>query len=153
HYTAGELLDGHGHGIDLFAPDAQAGIKSFVDNDCWSAQYPDLMKLGASANDVFDPRYVQVMGIASESGNCNGDPTCQKWLARLTADYPHLQGTARTVPLLVWYANNDTTITPDRAACTFDRLAADQANYTACYDSDPVGHSGVVGAKAEYVSD
>jgi pimeloyl-ACP methyl ester carboxylesterase len=154
HYTAGELLDGPGHGIDVFAPDAQAGIKSFVDNDCWSAQYPDLLKLGASANDVFDPKYVSSMALASQTGTCTpGDTTCAKWLPRLTADYPHLQGSARAIPLLVWYANDDTTITPDTAECIFERLTGDKANYTACYDSDPVGHAGILGAKSEYVAD
>jgi pimeloyl-ACP methyl ester carboxylesterase len=154
HYTAGELLDGPGHGVDVFAPDAQAGIKNFVDNECWNAEYPDLLKLGTSANDVFDPAYINSMALPSETGTCNaGDTTCAKWLPRLTADYPHLQGSARTIPLLVWYANNDTTITPDIAACIFERLTGDKANYTACYDSDPVGHAGVVAAKSEYVAD
>jgi pimeloyl-ACP methyl ester carboxylesterase len=154
HYTTAELLDGQGHGVDLFKPDAQAGIKSFVDNDCWAASWPDLYKLGNSANDVFDPTYVQSMGTAALAGSCQpGDTRCATWLARLTADYPHLTGTAVTTPLLVWYANNDQTITPDLAACTFDRLSADHANYNVCYDSDPIGHAGILGAHSGYVAD
>jgi pimeloyl-ACP methyl ester carboxylesterase len=154
HYTTAELLDGPGHGVDLFTPDAQAGIKSFVDDDCWAKSWPDLLKLGSSANDVFDPQYVQSMGTAALSGSCQaGDARCATWLARLTADYPHLQGSAVKVPLLVWYANNDRTITPDLAACTFDRLAADHANFDVCYASEPIGHAGLLGAKSEYVSD
>jgi pimeloyl-ACP methyl ester carboxylesterase len=154
HYTTGELLDGPGHGVDLFTPDAQAGVKNFVDNDCWAKGWPDLTKLGNSANDVFDPTYVQSMGTAALTGTCAaGDTRCATWLARLTADYPHLQGTAITTPLLVWYADNDQTITPDLAACTFDRLAADKANFNVCYASEPIGHAGLLGAKSEYVAD
>jgi pimeloyl-ACP methyl ester carboxylesterase len=154
HYTSGELLDGPGHGVDVFAKDKQAVVKQFVDHDCWSASYPLLEDAGASANDIFDPSYVSTMGAAAELGACPaGNTTCQKWLDRLTADYPHLTGGALKVPLLVWYANHDTTIPPDLAACMFERLSSDKTNLTACYDPNPVGHSGVVATQSQYVAD
>jgi predicted esterase len=156
HFTHGELLDGPGHGADLIQPAQQAVVKSFVNNDCWSASYPDLAAAGASANDFFLPSYVSSAAVAATplgGGNCNGDMTCETWLARMTADWPHLTGAAARVPILVFYANDDTTITPDGMQCVYDRLSADGANYRVCYETNPVGHSGVVSNDADYVAD
>ncbi len=55
--------------------------------------------------------------------------------------------------MLVLYANGDTTITPDLAACVFKRLHDDKTAAKVCYDPDPVGHAGIVSAKADYVAD
>ncbi|MDP9149282.1 MAG: alpha/beta fold hydrolase [Myxococcota bacterium] len=153
HYTHAELLDGPGHGVDLFAPDKQGAVRSFVENDCWSSSYPDLQALGNSANDFFLRSYTDAVSIAATpNASCNGDATCQKWIDRMTADWPHLQKAA-SVPLLVLYANGDTTITPDLAACVFKRLRDDQTAAKVCYDADPIGHAGIVSAKADYVAD
>jgi pimeloyl-ACP methyl ester carboxylesterase len=156
HYTHGELLDGPGHGVDLFQPSKQAVVKAFVDNDCWSAGYPELYDAGASANDFFLPSYVSAIGAAATplgNGNCQGNATCQTWIDRMTADWPHLTGSATQVPILVYYANGDGTLTPDTMQCVFNRLTGDQLNYQLCYDTDPVGHGGVIAANAGYVSD
>jgi pimeloyl-ACP methyl ester carboxylesterase len=156
HYTHGELLDGPGHGLDLFQPSKQAAVKSFVDNDCFSETYPDMMDAGTSANDFFTTSYAQAIALAATplgSGNCKGDATCQKWLDRMTADWPHLTGGAAKVPILVYYANDDTTITPDAMQCVLDRLTSDAVDYTFCYDPNPVGHAGVVSYDSNYVAD
>lgn len=153
HYTHSELLDGPGHGTDLFQASKQAGIKAFVNGDCWSADYPDLDQLGQSANDVFDSTYVGIMKTAALNDDCKGDARCTKMLARMQADWPHLQGGAAKVPILVLYAKDDQTITPDLAQCVFDRLSADGANYRLCYDTRPIGHGGVVSQRADYVAD
>ena len=71
----------------------------------------------------------------------------------MTADWPHLTGAAATTPILVEYANDDTTITPDAMQCVFDRLTGDGTNFKVCYDTSPLGHSGVVAAHSDYVSD
>jgi alpha-beta hydrolase superfamily lysophospholipase len=156
HYTHGELLDGPGHGLDLFQDSKKAVVKAFVDNDCWQVSYPDLLDAGSSANDFFLASYVSTIGPAATplaSGNCKGDATCQKWLDRMTADWPHLTGNAAKVPILVWYANNDTTVTPDAMQCVFNRLASDQTNYKVCYDTNPVGHTGTPAEDNNYVVD
>lgn len=155
-YTHAELLDGPGEGVKLFAPSKQAGVKSFVDNDCWSAKYPDLEALGTSVNDLLDPALVSAIKNASAGvGDCSAssDPAlCQKWLDRFTADWPHLTGKALTVPVLSLYGGKDTTITPDLAACVFDRYKADHLNYKVCFD--PAGtHSTIVSVRADYVND
>jgi hypothetical protein len=156
HYTHGELLDGPGHGLDLFQPSKQAVVKAFVDNDCWNPPYPDLDDAGASANDFFLPSYVSAIEVPATplgGGNCQGDATCQKWLDRMTADYPHLTGNAAKVPILVWYANADITISPDGMQCVFNRLTGDSTNYKVCYETSPVGHQGVVAIDNNYVVD
>src|SRR5262249_35350619 len=145
HYTHSELLDGAGHGTDLFQDSKKAAIKSFVDNDCWSADYPDLNALGASANDVFDPTYIDAIRHTAVGlqADCAGNATCEKWMKRFGADRPHLTGNAAKVPLLLVYGLSDTTITPDLMACVFDRIKADQAALTAClYDGE--SHGGIV---------
>jgi predicted esterase len=156
HYTHGELLDGPGHGTDLILPAQQAVVRNFVGNDCWASSYPDLVDAGASANEFFLPSYVSAIGIPATplgDGNCNGDPTCETWLARMTADWPHLTGAALEVPILIWYGNGDTTITPDAMQCVYNRLSADGAHYRVCYDPNPVGHSGIVSSDADYAAD
>ena len=127
-----------------------------MNTDCWAESYPDLMDAGASASDFFTPAYVNGIGLPSSTfggGNCMGDTNCTTWLARMTADWPHLTGAAAKTPVLVVYANDDTTITPDVMQCVYNRLSVDQAAYEVCYDPNPVGHSGSVSENADYVAD
>jgi len=155
HYTHATLLDGLDAGADgIFDPTKFGVVQSFVDNDCWSASYPDLLDAGATANAFFASSYVNAIGPASAGlGTCSGDPACTTWLARMTADWPHLTGAAATTPILVVYANDDTTITPDVMECVYKRLSTDGANYRVCYDPNPVGHSGSVSENSDYVAD
>jgi hypothetical protein len=159
HYTHSFLLDGPDAALELFDPTKAAAVQSFVNNDCWAASYPVLEEAGTSMNDLFSAQYRgAVTGAAippplGTNGNCNGNALCQTWIDRMTADYPHLDGGAASVPILVWYANNDTTITPDGMQCVFNRLSGDQTNYTLCYDKNPVGHGGVLAENAGYAVD
>jgi predicted esterase len=154
HYTHATLLDGPDAGTELIQPAKAAAVAGFVQNDCWDDGYPTLVEAGASANDFFLPSYVSAAGpAATPGGNCAGDTTCETWIARMTADWPHLTGAAAQVPILVWYANDDTTITPDAMQCVFNRLSGDQTNYQVCYDPSPDGHQGVVAHNSNYVSD
>jgi pimeloyl-ACP methyl ester carboxylesterase len=155
-YTHGELIDGPGHGVDVFAQAQQLGVKNFVDNDCWAASYPDLNAMGNSANELLDPGFVSDISVAAGvTGNCSGatdQPRCQKWLDRFRADWPHITNAAAQVPLLSLYGGKDTTMTPDLAACVFDRYKADQLNYKVCFD--PAGsHGSILSVRADYVAD
>lgn len=156
HYTHTTLLDGPDSGFPIFNPTTLPATQSFVDNDCWANDYPQLDEAGTSANDFFTTAYAQSIETAATplgDGNCNGDPVCTLWFDRMTADWPHLTGAAAQVPILVWYANNDQTIPADVAQCVFNRLTSDSANYQLCYDPNPVGHAGVVSDHSDYVSD
>ena len=156
HYTHTTLLDGPDSGFPIFNQAKLPVVQSFVNNDCWAESYPDLLDAGASANDFLTAAYANSIGLPATpigAGNCSGDPVCTTWLARMTADWPHLTGAAAKTPILVEYAFDDTTLTPDLAQCAFNRLSTDAVNYTVCYDPKPVGHSGSVAAHADYVAD
>ncbi|MEO8798666.1 MAG: alpha/beta fold hydrolase, partial [Polyangiaceae bacterium] len=154
HYTHGELLDGPGHGLDPFKDSAKAGVKAFVDQQCWASSYPALEALGTKATDIFDPAFTTSIGAPAALGSscATGDDVCTKWKARYAADRPHLTGTAASTPLLVLYGGQDTTITPDRAACVFDRLTTDAASYKVCFEPT-ANHGGIVRMRADYVND
>jgi pimeloyl-ACP methyl ester carboxylesterase len=158
HYTHTALLDGPDSGYPIFDPAHLPVVQSFNNNDCWAESYPDLLEAGASANPFFTSAYVSGIGLAATplgNGDCSGDTTgtCATWIARMTADWPHLTGAAATTPILVEYANDDTTITPDVMQCVFNRLSGDSAKYEVCYDPNPVGHSGSVAENSDYVAD
>lgn len=162
HYTESYLLDGPDAALDLFDPAKASVVQSFVDNDCWAASFPDLLEAGTSANDFFSKTYQSAitsaalpkpLGTGGDCGDGGNAALCQKWLDRMTADYPHLTGGAAKVPILLYYANDDQTITSDAMQCVFNRLTGDQADYQVCYDTDPIGHTGVVAVNSSYVAD
>jgi pimeloyl-ACP methyl ester carboxylesterase len=160
HYTESYLLDGQDAALELFAPEAGAAVQSFVDNECWGPSYPILQAAGNSANDFFSQQYQSAITAAAipilGDGNCGAgsDMTlCNTWIGRMKNDWPHLTGGAAKVPILIYYADNDTTLVPSYMQCVFNRLTGDQTNYEVCYDTDPVGHGGVVAANASNVVD
>jgi len=169
HWAKSALYDGPDAGYELFQAAKVPDLQQFFSNDCWAASFPDLTKNGEkTANDYFDPAYAQEMTNAlgpfsTTPGSC-GDggaaAECQTWLDRMTADWPHLDGGAATVPLLVWYANNDTTIPPDYMQCAFNRLTTDGVDAKYCYDpaanvfeGQPAGHPISVASHSDYVAD
>jgi pimeloyl-ACP methyl ester carboxylesterase len=166
-YTHGELLDGAGHGLDVFSTSKRTVIKSFVDNDCWNSSYPDLEAVGASANDFFDTAFADAIKYPAAGVGCN--PTddaatccanasspnvalCTKWLNRFIGDWPHITGAAAQIPILSLYGGMDHTITPDLAACVFQRYKTDSLKYKVCLDPNG-GHSSIVAYRADYVND
>jgi predicted esterase len=156
HYTHAVLLDGPDSGFPIFNPSKLSTVTSFVDSDCWLPSYPVLEDAGTSANDFFTQSYVNSIDFAATplgNGNCNGNADCKTWFDRMTADWPHLAGAAAQVPILVWYGNDDQTISTDKMQCVFDRLSTDKTPFTVCYDPNPVGHGGVVAHNADYVAD
>jgi pimeloyl-ACP methyl ester carboxylesterase len=155
HYTHGELLDGRGHGGDIFAPSVRDGIKKFIDTDCYAADYPELDGLGSTVNDLFDPGYVKAIENAVQTGTCDpGDASaaCQTWLGRFDTDRPHITGNAARVPIFVAYGGRDINITPDLMVCAFDRLKTDVGtNLHVCYDPNQTG-PGIVATQASHVN-
>jgi pimeloyl-ACP methyl ester carboxylesterase len=159
HYTHGELLDGPGHGVDVFAAGKRAAIKAWVDSQCWAGSgWTELSKLGSNSGDLFDPTFVAAIGDKA-SGNAADCPTaepaktlCNTWMTRYLGDRPHLTGKAKTVPIRVFYGSKDTTIPPDRVSCALDRLKSDGANYKVCVDSTS-DHSTIVSTKGSFAAD
>ncbi len=160
HYTHGELLDGPGHGGDVFLPAKRAAIKDFVDNAGWYSGTPPwatLYALGSTATDIYDPSFTNAIGqyAAGFAADCPTDstgPLCQTWKARYLADRPHLTATEAMVPNLLLWGDTDTSVPPERITCAIDRLKGDGVALTVCV-APGVDHGGVVGAKADYVGD
>lgn len=143
-YTAGELHDGPGKGLEIFQADKRDAIKAFVDEKCWSASYPELEALGTTVNDLFDKDFISaIVSPAALGFDCKDEEpaksVCEKWIARFLGDRPHITGKAAEVPILLAYGGKDTTITPDQFQCGIDRLANDQATVTECYHPE-AGH-------------
>jgi pimeloyl-ACP methyl ester carboxylesterase len=161
HYTHGELLDGPGHGLDVFQASQAAVIKNFVNQDCdamgWDgsdagSEYPDLQAVAQTALDLFDPNFVQsIKGPAATGAACaTGDAVCAKWIQRYTEDRPSLSGI--NVPTLIEYGEWDDTIPPDRITCATETLQAQGYPYTFCLNLG-VGHEGVLRQQGSYVAD
>ena len=157
HYGHGELLDGPGHGGDVFKPEKRAQIKEFFDKVCWAAEYPLLKAMGTKPTDIFDPVFVDAIAAAAGvGGDCPTDEPkkslCEKWIKRYLDDRPHLTGAAAKVPILFLYGNKDTTIPPDRVTCSRDRLKTDMANLTWCVEPE-ADHNTMMQRRASYAID
>jgi pimeloyl-ACP methyl ester carboxylesterase len=155
HYSHGELLDGAGHGVDVFAPDKRDQIKALFDSNCGQNVRDEVLKLGAESTDMYDPAFTSsVAAAAAGAGPCAaGDAVCKKWLDRYAADRPSFKGTpAASVPILLEYGLQDTTIPPNRAVCGFDRLKADNASVKFCVDANS-DHGSILRNQAGYVND
>ena len=149
HYSHGELLDGPGHGVDVFAADKRAAIKAFFDSSCSTEP---VAALGKFPLDLYDPDFASSVKLAAATGSACSNATCEKWVARYAASRPHLTGKAQTTPTLVLYGTKDTTIPAERAICGFQRLAADGAAAKVCV-IEGQNHSGIVGERSAYVND
>jgi pimeloyl-ACP methyl ester carboxylesterase len=154
HYTNGELMDGIGHGGDVFQDGAAPNVKAFVDKECTAFTYPELVDAGMTVDDIFDPNYAaDILAAVPEGGTCDMamDPvTCSKWLQRFDNDRPHIAGV--TAPVFVAYGGHDQILTPDWAKCAFDRFRADLLRFEVCYDSAQ-GSAGIVSTQSSFVND
>jgi pimeloyl-ACP methyl ester carboxylesterase len=160
HYSHGEVLDGPGHGVDVFDPSKRDAIKKFFDTTCVGnplkndGDFAQLKALGSNVADLYDPAFAQSVKLAAGlGGGCDpGDTTCERWIARYAADRPHLTGNAARTPVLVVYGSADITIPPERMVCGLERLKNDGVGLGFCYVAG-ADHSGVVEARSDYVND
>ena len=155
HYTHGEVLDGEGHGLDIFREELRGGIEQLVDTTCTgSSRVPAMEALGTHLKEVVKTDfYSAVAKAAALTGDCGGNQLCEKWMRRYYSDRPHITGAASQVPILVVYSMRDTTIGPGRLACAFERLADDGVPLEVCIERDRGGHSTIMDIRADYVAD
>jgi len=158
-YSAGELREGTGHGVDVFQTAKQAGAKdAILGGECWDA--PKLQALGTRPSDFFTPEYVGYVG-----GSCAINyiqPDCSnalaaKWKSWWMEDRPPIE--AMSSPITLMFGGMDGRIPAGRAACMRRKIDADLAavsgaTTTVQYCSDPAaGHSDIVrGPSADYVN-
>jgi pimeloyl-ACP methyl ester carboxylesterase len=150
HYSHGELLDGVGHGLDVFAASAKPSVLNFVHDNCWG-QWSGLGSPTGSVDDLYDPNFVSGIGFAAGLGGpCFNSAQCTTWLARYAADRPSLAGSH--VPLLLVYGGSDQILTPDSLECVLDRFRReDGVAYSLCV-APGVGNAGILRAKSSYVA-
>lgn len=154
HYSHGEMLDGEGHGLDIFKDNVKEGVKELVDTTCSAARTPALEELGKDMRDIVEPSfYSAIAAPAAITGDCRGNELCEKWMARYYADRPHIAGSASHVPMLIVYSMSDTTIGPGRMACVFDRLKEDGVPLEVCIDDNDAGHGGTMDVRGDFVAD
>lgn len=161
HYTHGELLDGPGHGLDLFRPEKRDGVKRFIDT-CWAQNdWAALRVLGNDAAEIFDPTFASAVGrtaigfqASCPTADAAQQALCEKWMARYAADRPHLTSAiARAVPMTLIWGAKDTTIPYDRITCAIDRLKADQVNLSPVCVVPNLDHGAAVGARIDWMAD
>jgi pimeloyl-ACP methyl ester carboxylesterase len=153
-YSAGELRDGAGHGVDVFATAKQAAAKdAILGGSCYDAA--KLQALGATPADFFDTSFVNTVGTTCSIGGTCTDPLAVKWKAIWQTDRPAIDPTG--APLLVMFGGADTFVTPGRAQCAKKKFTADLAAGTAtttvkyCYEETAAHRDLVRDASADYV--
>src|SRR6185312_6740340 len=113
-YSAGELRDGAGHGVDVFATAKQAAAKdAMLGGECYDMA--KIQALGATPGDFFDSTYVNAVGNACALGGSCTDPLSTKWKALWQNDRPALDPNG--APLLILNGGADTFVIPGRANC------------------------------------
>jgi predicted esterase len=154
HYANGEIVDGQGHGVDIFAASKQAGVKDLVESVCYPSSWEKLTALGSDLSQIMDPTWLNdVTQVAAGLQPSCGTALCTTWMNRYFADRPNLPAAAKTVPIFFGWGAMDDTITSDRISCALDRLHSDGANVqTVCVD--PMGtHGGIAGSVGDIVAD
>src|SRR5262249_18486381 len=80
-YSAAELLDGPGHGLDPFQPAQRAGVRQVLTGGVCNDEV-GLQGLGATAYDIFDHTFADdVGGTCALTGIC-ASPLATTWLTR-----------------------------------------------------------------------
>lgn len=153
-YTHAELLDGPGKGVLLFKPEYQTLIKNYIEQNCFGENAPLQPPTGVDyIYKMYTTAFADSAASAVFDTNCKDtDDVCKTWRARYIEDRPHLTGAAATTPLFVAYGGQDTTIPADRARCGIDRLKADGAAMTFCFEPTAT-HQTIINAKVKYVAD
>jgi len=152
-YSAGELRDGTGHGVDVFQTAKQAAAKdAMLGGSCYDSA--KLQALGATPADIFDANYVNIVGTGCALGGTCTDPLAVKWKAIWGQDRPAIDPTG--APVLVMFGGIDDFVNPNRALCAKAKITADLGagpTTTVKYCDDPAAaHRDLVRDKsADYV--
>ncbi len=153
-YSANELREGTGHGVDVFATAKQTAAKdAMLGDNCYDSA--KLQALGATPSDFFDSNYVNIVGSSCALGGACTDPLAAKWKARFAEDRPAVDATG--APILAMFGGADTTITVGRATCVRDKFTSELAATTAtttidyCYNSATAHRDPVRTTDADYV--
>jgi len=152
YYGHGELLDGAGHGGDVFKEDKRAQLKEILTTKCQHDVEAALPSVGEKPGDLYSGGFVLGITTCELTGACVGSDA-SKWHDRFRADRPAID--AHGAPIVVWAGGKDTAISPGRIKCALDRMQVDLGDadkpttqIKLCGDATAV-HSGFVGARPD----
>jgi hypothetical protein len=155
-YAHGELYDGPGGGLAMFAADKRAQVQSLMTSRCEDDAQTWVPTLGTGPADFYDPTFISDVGDCMVFDQGCDDPLAAKWRQRAIADRPAID--PDSAPIVIWHGAKDTDISPARAQCGFDKLTADLAaasapttTLTICGDAQ-ADHSGVVERDIDWVA-
>jgi pimeloyl-ACP methyl ester carboxylesterase len=158
-YSASELREGAGHGVDVFQTAKQQAAKdSFLAGQCYDTAKQ--MALGAAPADFFDSSYVDIVGVACATrpiGPDCSDPLAQKWQARWIEDRPPIDAMS-AAPMLVFFGGADTYVPIRRAQCARNKLAADLSvagattKLTYCYNATAAHRDIIRSTEVDYMN-
>lgn len=151
-YSALELREGAGHGVDVFAAAKQTAAKdTILGGSCYDAG--KLQALGATPGDFFETNYINTVGsMCALNGTCTA-ALAIKWKADWVSDRPAID--ANGPPLLIEFGGADTFITPGRAQCAKKRFTTDVGSGSTtikyCYNGTAAHRDLVRDDAADYV--
>jgi dienelactone hydrolase len=124
-YSANELREGPGKGLDVFQTTKQLAAKeALLGGECYDKAKQ--MALGEKPADFFETNYVNIVGYACATnpiGSDCTDPLAAKWKDRWIEDRPPIDATG--APILITFAGGDTFVPTSRAQCARNKLAKD----------------------------
>jgi hypothetical protein len=155
-YGHGELYDGPGGGLAMFRADKRAQVAAVLSGSCESDVDTQMPTLGAASTDFYDPTFLSaVSGCMALGQSCDQEPAAT-WVTRAIADRPAID--PYSAPIVIWHGAVDTTISPARAQCGFDKLQADLAaasapttTITICGDPE-ADHGGVIERDMDWIA-
>ena len=155
-YGHGGLYDGPGGGLAMFRADKRAQVAAVLDGSCESDADAQLPTLGQAATDFYDPTFLDAVSSCMALGSsCDQEPAAT-WVQRAIADRPAID--PYSAPIVIWHGALDTSISPARAQCGFDKLNGDLASasaptttLTVCGDAQ-ADHGGVVQRDMDWIA-
>jgi pimeloyl-ACP methyl ester carboxylesterase len=151
-YGHGEVVDGAGHGVDMFQKDKRDQVKQIFTTKCLKDAEAALPSLGSKPGDFYDGTFVLAVTTCELTGACLGS-TASTWHERFRSDRPAIE--AHGAPIVVWAGGKDTAVTPGRIKCAMDRMQADldaaskaTTEVKLCGDATAV-HSGFIGDRPD----
>jgi hypothetical protein len=158
-YGAGELRE-PGTGLDVFQTAKRTAAKEVINGaECYDSA--KMQAMGATPADIFDATFVDKVGYQCATNpfgpDCS-DPLAVKWKARWIEDRPKIDAMS-SAPILIMYGGADTFVSPSRAQCARNKLAADLGAVTNptttiqyCFNSKVTHRSIVRSSSVDYLA-
>ncbi len=151
-YGHGEVLDGVGHGLDLFQEDKKAAIKNTLTKQCLVERTKAIAKIAELPKDFLLSAPGTAISECAIMDTCS-DPVAALWRRRFQADRPGIDPNGAKIA--IWAGGKDTSVPYDRIRCGLDKITADLAKVqnptstlTVCVD--PGATHGAIGLDSDY---